>query len=53
MKETERRQQTEPGYQFSTPLPEPRDTSGKKDPTEAQLGAEIGDIRPTGYVDNP
>lgn len=52
MKETERRQQTDPNYQFDTPLPEPRGAGGEKDPAEAQLGAEIGDIRPTGYVED-
>ena len=45
----QRRQRTEPKYQFNTPLPAPKDDATELDP----LGADIGDIRPKGFVDSP
>ena len=49
MKETERRQRTDPDYQFDTPLPKPSDDGAERDP----IGAAIGDIRPGGFVESP
>ena len=43
----QRRQRTEPGYQFDTPLPQRKDSATEIDP----LGADIGDIRPKDYVE--
>jgi len=42
MRETWRRQQTDPGYQFDTPLPPPRSAAPKQD----ALGASLGDLKP-------
>ena len=48
MRETERRQRTDPGYQFDTPIPAPQLDLTEQDP----IGAEIGDIKPPGYVES-
>jgi fatty acid desaturase len=44
MRRTWRRQQSEPGYQFETPLPPPR---GERGPGDALEGS-LGDLRPKG-----
>ena len=44
MRETWQRQKKESGYQFDTPLPEPKDRGKAKD----ALGASLGDLAPTG-----
>jgi len=44
MRETWHRQKEEPGYQFNTPLPQPKDMGGGKD----ALGASLGDLAPKG-----
>ena len=45
----QRRQRREPDYQFDTPLPEPKDEATEIDP----LGADIGDIRPKDFDEEP
>ena len=47
MRETERRQRTDPDYQFDTPLPASSGDHSEQDP----LGADIGDIRPRRLVE--
>ena len=47
IKETERRQKTDPSYQFDTPVPEPSKVSHEQDP----IGAAIGDIKPRDYTE--
>jgi fatty acid desaturase len=42
MRETWRKQQEDPGYQFSTPLPPPKGAAAPEDP----LGGSLGDLRP-------
>jgi fatty acid desaturase len=42
MRETWRRQQTEPGYQFDTPLPRRSGAAQAQDP----LGSSLGDLAP-------
>ncbi|MBT3274581.1 MAG: fatty acid desaturase, partial [Spirochaetales bacterium] len=49
MMATQRRQRTEPDYQFDTPLPPPKGKATELDP----LAADIGDIRPTEFVESP
>jgi fatty acid desaturase len=44
MRETLQRQKREPGYQFDTPLPRPKDKGKARD----ALGASLGDLAPTG-----
>ena len=47
IRDTEKRQRTDPDYQFDTPIPAGRDHRTVPDP----LGSDIGDIRPRGYVE--
>ena len=47
MREAERRQRTDPAYQFDTPLPKPQSDRIDPDP----LGAAIGEIRPRDFVE--
>jgi fatty acid desaturase len=42
MRETWKKQQTDPSFQFSTPLPPPRGAAVPQDP----LGAALGDLKP-------
>lgn len=44
---SQRRQESDPSYQFDTPLPHPSANAPSQDP----LGADIGDIRPKGHVE--
>lgn len=45
---SQRRQKTDPAYQYDTPLPQP---AVRSDAVQDPLGAEIGDIRPKGHVE--
>jgi fatty acid desaturase len=47
MRDAEKRQRTDPTYQFDTPLPDSRSDQIEHDP----LGAAIGDIRPRDFVE--
>ena len=44
---SQRRQKSDPSYQFDTPLPHPSVNPPMQDP----LGADIGDIRPKGHTE--